>query len=384
MVCLCAASTAFGDGRRGGDDDTSPPDDSGSQGSSGSAETQENVRLFHSALFGVSVGELDMPTGLINDEDTIMVYQHNFGIYPTLSASGEITNGGLPQNVDLREHLREVERDIDRLIPEGFDGYVIIDYEEWHPFWEDTAGRYRLLAIDQVRQQKPNWDDAKIERKARKDFEKAAKKYIQKTLDKGRKLRPDAKWGIWSYPKVRFRDNDARWLWKRHDAFFPAIYMYGMTVPDGVEPGMGEIRESDFIEDRLVGRVAYSAELAEGEKEVMPVMRPWYSGNNDDISLRYENLNAHDLSLVMEMPFQYGADGIVIWDNVPNSSRAADFQDQLDYELAPEIRRILTSMGLPTDGEENAVDPGDDQEDVDGVGGGVEVVNGGEEVGRDG
>lgn len=366
VACLLSVSAAIGagDGRRG-TDDTSPP------GSTESAEL-----LFYSALAGANAGDVALPEGILASEDVIMVYQHQFGIYPSVTMEGEVTNGGVPQNVNIQEHLRELERDINIQIPADYSGYVIIDYEEWHPFWEDTATRYRNFCVAQVRAQKPTWDDAKVERKARKDFEKAAKKFIMRTLDKCRQLRPDAKWGIWAYPKARFRDNNARWLWKRHDAFFPTIYMMNQLVPDGVEPGLGQASESAFIEDRLVGRVAFASEIA-GDRQVMTVMWPKYSGNNENQALRYQPLSPENLTLALELPFAYGADGMVIWDNIPQPGIAEAFQELLDYRIAPEIRRILTDMGLPTDGLENEVDPGDSEEPIEGLDDGPVVEGGG-------
>ncbi|MCB9846848.1 MAG: hypothetical protein H6814_00395 [Phycisphaeraceae bacterium] len=367
MICLLlVAQYAIGaDRRNSGSDDNSGSDTS-------TPETPQTPSgdqcLYYTTFAGASADEIVLPDIIIDGQGAIMVYQHNFGIYPSISLEGEVTNGGLPQNVDIRDHIRQLESDIDRLIPEGFSGYVLIDYEEWTPFWEDTAGRYRTAAIEQVRQAKPNWDDAKVERKARKDFEKAAKKYFQRTLDKCHQKRPDAKFGLWSYPKARFRDNNARWLWNRHDAFFPAIYMYGMLVPDGVEPGDGEVPESEWVEDRLVGRVAYARELAGDNRDVLAVMRPWYSGNNTNPDIQHESLTASDLTMCMERPFDFGADGVVIWNNIPQTGLAAAFQDQMDYEIAPEIRRVLTLFGLPTDGVENPTRPEDSPpDDVEGL-----------------
>jgi len=41
---------------------------------------------------------------------------------------------------------------------------------------------------------------------------------------------------------------------------------------------------------------------------------------------------------------------VVIWENIPMPELAAEFQIQIDESIAPELERILTDRGLPTDG----------------------------------
>lgn len=334
----------------------------------GSEASSAQEPLFFSTIAGESAQDVRFPEGYVSD-NAIMVYQHQFGLYPYIhSETGEVINGGVPQRTNIAAHLRELAKDIDRQIPVDFDGYVVIDYEEWHPFWEDTAGRYQVMSRSIIRAQNPRWSDAKIERKARVSFEAAAKKVLKRTLDQCRSMRPNAKWGIWSYPKAKFRDNNARWLWDRHDAFFPAVYMQYSLVPDDVEPGLGEANVSQFVEDRLIGRIVYARELA-GERPVLSVLWPRYTKRNPSEWLRYKPLKQSDLALAMEGSLDYGADGVVIWDNVPQPGVAEIFQEQIDNSIAPEMRRILADRGIEidnplsnTDGSTDDAVAGADQE----------------------
>ena len=344
IACLFSGNAAIGaaDGRRQQDD------------------TSAQEALFFFTFTGANKDDVEMPEALVSDQ-VIMVYQHRFGLYPYIHArTGEVINGGVPQRVNISAHLRELVRDIENQIPDPeFDGYVIIDYEEWHPFWEDTARRYQDMSRDIVRRQHPDWSEARIERKARTSFENAAKLVLKRTLDKCRQIRPNAKWGIWSYPKAKFRDNNARWLWSRHDAFFPDIYMDNSLVPNDTQPGYGQALERDYVADRLVARVEYARELA-GDRPVLPVVWPRYTRHNPNQWLRFQPLKQSDLAFCLERPFDYGADGVVIWENLPQPGLAEVFQEQIDNSIAPELRRILKDRGHEVD--DALADAADDDE----------------------
>ena len=54
----------------------------------------------------------------------------------------------------------------------------MIDWEGWHPLWDgnwDEKTVYRNLSLDLVRQEHPGWPEDRVEAKARRQFETAAR-----------------------------------------------------------------------------------------------------------------------------------------------------------------------------------------------------------------
>ncbi len=319
-------------------DQPDPPAASGSAGS-----------MFYNALTGIYADDVNLDAAPLAT-NMIVVYQHNFGIYPYIRGdNGVHVNGGVPQNINLNEHLRQLAIDIERYIPDpDYDGFVAIDYEEWTPFWDDSVERYREHSRAMVRQNNPGMDDAQVERQAKTSFESKAKRFMKRTLEKCQALRPNAKWGYWSYPKKSFEDNNANWLWDRQDAFFPDVYMPYQLIPDGQARENGEMHTSWFVEDRLEGRVGFARELA-GDRPVLAFAYPRYEPRNTNQWIRLTPLNEHDMTMSLEGPFQYGADGVVLWENIPQPGVVDAFQELFDSAIAPEMVRILADHGVEVD-----------------------------------
>ncbi len=389
--CLLIAGTAMGNSRdRRGDSGAgdSGGNNNGSQQAPQGSDSTTADPIYFNALTGIHAGDVDLSGAPVSDE-IVVVYQHNFGIYPYINSSEVHFNGSVPQNINMQEHLRELAIDIERYIPDpDFDGFVSIDYEEWPPFWEDCMERYREYSRELVREANPSWDDLKVERKAKREFEKAAKKYMKKTLKKCQQLRPKAKWGYWAYPKEAHHDNNANWLWNAQDAFFPDLYMpYRLRPDDATDMILGEIGESWYITNRLEGRVGYARELA-GNKPVLAFTYPRYENRNPNQWIRLRPLTPSDLTMCMEGPLNHGADGIVLWDNVPQPSVADAFQIYYDDIIAPEFNRVLQSRGLPFGPADGVIDPGEndegDSEPIAGVDDDVTDVNEGDDVRRGG
>ena len=63
------------------------------------------------------------------------------GVFPTISASGQMVNGGVPQNASLSEHLDTLSRDVVHWIPDpDWSGNAVLDFEDWTTVWELNTG----------------------------------------------------------------------------------------------------------------------------------------------------------------------------------------------------------------------------------------------------
>lgn len=84
-----------------------------------------------------------------------------------------------PQRLNLSAHLETVRRDIEAAIPrEAFDGLAIIDFEEWRPVWKLNWGDKKVYLEESVRwvkQRFPNISRKSAVRRARREFNEAAK-----------------------------------------------------------------------------------------------------------------------------------------------------------------------------------------------------------------
>jgi hyaluronoglucosaminidase len=138
------------------------------------------------------------------------------GIWPTINTTknGQLIyqNGGLPQNGSVDLHLRQLEIDIDRFIPnKTFDGVAIIDFECWRPSFRQNFGDlkiYRDLTLLEMRRKHPKWTREQIELQGQILFETAAVNFVNRTIMRARKLRPSGKWGFYGFPHCFNRHRD--------------------------------------------------------------------------------------------------------------------------------------------------------------------------------
>lgn len=68
-------------------------------------------------------------------------YPHELGYYPYFSEDGKSFHGGIPQNVNLSEHLKKSASDTaDSVTWWRSEGLAVIDWEGWKPQWDRNWG----------------------------------------------------------------------------------------------------------------------------------------------------------------------------------------------------------------------------------------------------
>lgn len=190
------------------------------------------------------------------------------GLWPTIETSRDgrliYQNGGLPQNGSLDLHLRKLEIDIDRFIPNRtFDGLAVIDFECWRPTFRQNFGDlkvYKDLTLLEVLKKHPTWNRERVEEQGKIIFETAAINFVNRTILRARKLRPLAKWGFYGFPHCfnRYRDHERcpepveaennKLLFMYPTAIYPSIYISqnetGTALTKAVQ---GKMRESNRV-----------------------------------------------------------------------------------------------------------------------------------------
>ncbi|XP_061578207.1 hyaluronidase-4 [Cololabis saira] len=178
-------------------------------------------------------------------QNVTIFYANRLGYYPYYTPQGKPVHGGLPQNCSLDLHLLKAFQDITHFIPaKDFRGLAVIDWEFWRPQWSRNwhmKDIYRRKSKDLTRKAYINVTAAQVEELARRRFEKSAKAFMQRTIQLGTRLRPNALWGFYLYPDChnynlhgenytglcplleRMRNDELLWLWNSSTALFPSV-----------------------------------------------------------------------------------------------------------------------------------------------------------------
>lgn len=178
-------------------------------------------------------------------QDVTIFYANRLGLYPHYSPQGVAVHGGLPQNCSLDLHLLKAHQDIHRFIPnQDLRGLAVIDWEFWRPQWNRNWHKkdiYRRRSKELTAGAYVNVTEVQVEELARRRFEKSAKAFMQRTIQLGTRLRPNALWGFYLYPDCHnynleqqnytglcplletLRNDQLQWLWNSSSALFPSV-----------------------------------------------------------------------------------------------------------------------------------------------------------------
>ncbi|XP_075039964.1 hyaluronidase-1-like isoform X2 [Mixophyes fleayi] len=229
--------------------------------------------------------------------EMVIFYNSKLGLYPHYDQTDEPINGGLPQNVSLRDHLNQTYKDlITTIVSPDFTGVAVIDWEDWRPLWDrnwDQKSIYKKQSKELVRERHPQWSDEQILEEATREFEEAAEMFMASTLELGHKFRPGGLWGFYGFPdcynngyknssynytgecnQVEVeRNNRLTWMWKSSRALYPQIYLEQI------------LKRSEFVgrfvKHRLEEAFRVSTEAPQGDLPVLPYARMVYTYSMD-------------------------------------------------------------------------------------------------------
>ncbi|XP_051891037.1 hyaluronidase PH-20-like [Pristis pectinata] len=260
-------------------------------------------------------------------QDIRIFFNHMIGHYPHYDEqTGQEFNGGIPQQVNMVKHLQKAEQDIQKLIPSNTSkGLAVIDWENWRPLWSRNWHRmsiYQRHSIELVQQRDLSltWENATAIAKA--EFEEAAKTFLIKSLQLGKKLRPNQLWGYYLFPncynnlhkdkhktytgkcpqRAIARNNELGWLWRESTALYPSIYL-----PKAFQ---SSDKAKLFVRNRVQEAMRVAALFK--KEHALPVYVYTRAVYRNAIN---ESLSKADLVSTIGESAALGAAGIVVWES---------------------------------------------------------------------
>ncbi|XP_074051241.1 hyaluronidase-1-like [Macrotis lagotis] len=270
------------------------------------------------------------PDETLNGPWITIFYEKKLGNYPYIDEDGTVFNGGIPQNENLPKHLEKSKEDIKNIIPLGkFQGLAVIDWESWRPQWERNWGPkevYRIQTLNHIKNNHKDLTEENMQVIAKREYESAAKNFMNSTLRLGLGIRPQGHWGFYLFPEcynfqyqktpltytgkcpekeISFND-DLQWLWQESTALYPSIYLPSVLKDS--------IHTQKFVHYRVkeAMRIAYTAR----NDYTLPVFvytRLFYTYGTDA-------LTKNDLLYTIGESAAMGAAGMVIWGGKEYSS----------------------------------------------------------------
>ena len=252
-----------------------------------------------------------------------------------------ILNGGVPQRAPLAEQLARIDKLIATWLPDPkYDGLAALDFEYWTPIWEEHTSsgswhgrRYQTLSLATVRCDHPDWNETRVQKEAQQQFEAAAVEWLAAVLDRLHAHRPNTRFGYYGLPNsylgvsynspagsyLRDRNDKCARLWSASGAIYPSIYLEEGGVATAAQ--QRAYVESMVNESRRLALGANVSSHAWTSREtgprplVLPFQESYYHcyghGCNDHLEIA---LSRADLLATLQIPFEQGADGVVLWD----------------------------------------------------------------------
>ena len=314
----------------------------GAQAASASSADESAPRVYLNLINGDAArieSELGALPGVIAGR-VVLFTEPNLGKYPKHWRGGWV-NGGTPVEADLEAHLSKAALDVERLIPDPeWDGYAVIDYEHWGVFWNGGASpEYQDRVRAYVRARYPSASDQAIEEIAAKEWDEKSRAFMLETIALCKRLRPDAQWGFFGYPKIGFgnitaevaeRIEKQRFIFDHVDVVYPEVYARRVTG-DGPKGDL-KVAPAGFLDRYIDDMILWSKRLS-GDKPVMAYASLHHNSQFED--MRERPLSDGDMATMLHKPLEAGAAGVILWDAVGSAERAARFRDQFYNRVMP-------------------------------------------------
>nr|BAL70300.1 hyaluronidase [Meteorus pulchricornis] len=295
--------------------------------------------------FGIAQNSGDQIFG-----DEIVILQRP-GLYPHIevdsSGKKQLINGGVPQSVNMTEHLQKLEEEINDKIDADFAGIGIIKLiEDGSSLWKllydqkSTTMEYHRDASDALINSELVEDERK--KLAKEQFGSAAKNYMERTLRRAKELRPKALWGYDDFPncfeawsiaylsctdKDRTENDSLDWFWKLQDFMMSWIYVHNYQDIDGASKRSG-MRISEA--KRIVHQYNPNAKIIL-RMDIHTLNGTTYL-NKEVVSIMLRNMIDNDI------------DGVVLYDGatkLDSQASCLELRNHMTDVLGPQTKKDL-------------------------------------------
>lgn len=264
---------------------------------------------------------------------------HPCGLLPSIPCNPKTAeygcNGELPQGPDfnLTKHLDTLQKTFDRGVPMEADQWMDLDFEDWDPLWNLTGAAYKNASIALVKTAHPDWSEEQLLAEAAQEWEAAAMKLLLETIAFVKKIRPQLKVALYSYPLREYwngyntssgdalrADNDRMMdLYCATDGIFPSVYQfYDSTGKPSIKAGN---EEYIFTNVQEAVRIANEVPAKCNGKKKPPVWVYTWHRYHDGIAL----MSDQDETMYWEQSYNAGATGLVLWGYEPKDPQASEF-----------------------------------------------------------
>ncbi|XP_053575167.1 hyaluronidase PH-20-like [Bombina bombina] len=254
-----------------------------------------------------------------------LFYTDRLGYYPYINlTTGQSYNGGIPQMVNMDQHLKKAKEDILYYMPYSTQkGLAVIDWEDWRPSWiRNWASKtiYRDKSIEFALKNDLTLNKEKATEVAKAQFEFAAKSLMLNTLKLGKSLRPEYLWGFYNFPNCqnydynqhpdtyngncpdieKSRNDELSWLWIESSVFYVNIYLESSLKSKNNAALYSRCRIQETMRLSSLSNSSYSL-------PIYAYFRPVYTDQYEEYLSKYDLINTIGESAAL------GAAGFILW-----------------------------------------------------------------------
>jgi len=301
------------------------------------------------------------------EDNQAIFYESRLGKFPQNGPAEILADTSLYQ-----AHMEELVNDIPKLVPEDYEGYVIIDYEKWSLLWHRTQSEYQDAWVAALTEAQPAavqmWEDEGVDaywEGMAASYNAAARRIFTDTITACRRLRPKAKWGYYFRVFNMLNDdltpvdtaiednNELAWLFQISDFVCPNLY-----TPYKVDQNTDLEKHTMSYHDRrsLAETVAVEATRIGREHgcDVLPIIWPKY--NEKGSTYYHQFWNAETIAATLEgMAYGY-VEKFFFWYGIGSEKDAADLMDFINKIFIPEWSKVLiegSEIDVPDDNEDD-------------------------------
>eukprot|EP01051_Picozoa_sp_SAG22_P001586 SAG22_NODE_63_length_23302_cov_17.506551_18_plen_813_part_00 len=274
------------------------------------------------------------------------------GLWPYIDADGKPHHGGIPQAANISAHTAKVAADMQHFLPVGFDGYFVIDMEQWYPWaLAHQKPEYKNASEHFVRKRHPTWSAQKVTQTAASEWQAAAVAWWTVTLQVATRVRPRAKIGYYEFPGCyagfaataqppgctndiqMMNDGLLKPILEASTAFFPSIYLYWPT--DAADPpSLRILNTRRYVQDELAEAVRVRKALSKHDAPIMAYTMFEQMIDPPNKSLPVHPMPMSELQKELNTTRHFpGVDGIVLWSSSTSTETPARCKQMHHYVL---------------------------------------------------